>query len=128
MLGQESRLGLRTLLLLVLPALIQASPFIGLGILDTIEGLLGASNSSLAAGLSAFLGDHGSVIFQNGLMDEKTNATTTNCPRMAVIFARGTNEPGLFSLIFRRAIDTVFSTLRKSTIVVEDLVSGYQLA
>lgn len=89
---------LQILLFLLLPV-VQASPFLGLGILDTIEGLLGATNSSLAAGLTAFLGDHGSVIFQNGLMDEKTNRTTTNCPRMAIIFARGTNEPGLFSLI-----------------------------
>ncbi|KAH7383696.1 cutinase-domain-containing protein [Cadophora sp. MPI-SDFR-AT-0126] len=84
---------LQILLFLLLPV-VQASPFLGLGILDTIEGLLGATNSSLAAGLTAFLGDHGSVIFQNGLMDEKTNRTTTNCPRMAIIFARGTNEPG----------------------------------
>ncbi|KAK0102929.1 hypothetical protein ONS95_000879 [Cadophora gregata] len=85
---------LQALLFLLLPTLTGAAPFIGSGILDTIEGLLGTTNSSLAAGLTALLGDHGSVIFQNGLMDEKTNRTTRHCPRMAVIFAKGASEPG----------------------------------
>ncbi|KAI9054794.1 hypothetical protein LZ554_001941 [Drepanopeziza brunnea f. sp. 'monogermtubi'] len=58
---------------------------------DVLRGVLGA-NSSLASGLGAFLGDHGSVIYQNGLRNKKTNQTI--CPAMSVIFARGTNEPG----------------------------------
>ncbi|CZR62422.1 related to cutinase precursor [Phialocephala subalpina] len=39
--------------------------------------------------LGAFLGDHGTVIFQNALVKN-----TTACPAMSVIFARGTAEPG----------------------------------
>lgn len=44
-------------------------------------------NSS--AVLGAFLGDQGTVIFQNELLKN-----TTICPVMSVIFARGTAEPG----------------------------------
>ena len=47
-------------------------------------------NSSLV--LETFLGDHGTVVFQNGLLKN-----TTSCPAMAVIFARGTAEPGEWS-------------------------------
>lgn len=47
------------------------------------------SNSTLGSVLGTFLGDHGSVIFQNDLVKNKTA-----CPAMSVIFARGTLEPG----------------------------------
>lgn len=85
-------------LLALLATPTQASPFLGSGILEGLESLLGAANSSLAAGLSAFLGDHRTVVFQNGLRDETMNSTGEGkvCPRMSVIFARGTGEPGLF--------------------------------
>jgi hypothetical protein len=41
--------------------------------------------------LNTFLGDDDSVILQNGL---KGVGNGTACPKMAVIFARGTAEPG----------------------------------
>ncbi|KAL2061772.1 hypothetical protein VTL71DRAFT_7150 [Oculimacula yallundae] len=89
-------------------------------ILQNLETLLDkASNGSLAAGLGAFLGDHGTVVFQNGFRElgmMGRNGTGTGkgmdgvnglelgmdgvdvmrmkCPRLSVIFARGTGEPG----------------------------------
>jgi hypothetical protein len=44
-----------------------------------------------SSALGAFLGDDGTVIFQNGLLKN-----TSACPAMSVIFARGTLEPGMF--------------------------------
>lgn len=51
-----------------------------------LSSVLGNSTGSV---LGTFLGDHGTVIFQNALVKN-----TTACPSMSVIFARGTLEPG----------------------------------
>jgi len=51
-----------------------------------LDSLLGNSNSSI---LTTFLGDHGTVIFQNGVLKN-----STGCATMTVLFARGTAEPG----------------------------------
>jgi hypothetical protein len=57
------------------------------GLLNRTSSLLGDASSVLGT----FLGDHGTVIFQNGLLKN-----TSACPAMSVIFARGTAEPGEF--------------------------------
>ncbi|KUJ10260.1 cutinase-domain-containing protein [Mollisia scopiformis] len=64
--------------------------FVSAGILDDIGSSLGSLlGNNTASVLGTFLGDHGTVIFQNGLLKN-----TTACPAMSVIFARGTAEPG----------------------------------
>jgi hypothetical protein len=54
------------------------------------------NNSSV---LNTFLGDHGTVIFQDDLLQN-----TTACPAMSVIFARGTAEVGECCLLDFRSI------------------------
>ncbi|PBP28852.1 cutinase [Diplocarpon rosae] len=71
------------------PVSVLADPSLDRG--DLLRSVL-ATNSSLENGLRGFLGDHGTVIFQNALRDKVTNQTI--CPGMSVIFARGTAEPG----------------------------------
>lgn len=63
--------------------------FFNLGDLGSLTSSL---NSSEAAGLTAFLGEGDSVIFQNQVLDA-LNATDS-CAAMTVLFARGTDEPG----------------------------------
>jgi hypothetical protein len=59
------------------------------------EALCLASFLNNSSVLSTFLGDHGTVIFQNDLLQN-----TTACPAMSVIFARGTAEVGEWCLPF----------------------------
>jgi hypothetical protein len=61
----------------------------GASSLNTLSGLLNNS-----AGLSTFLGDHNTVIFQNAVLKN-----TSTCPAMTVLFARGTLEPGISPLL-----------------------------
>ncbi|CZS92183.1 uncharacterized protein RAG0_02662 [Rhynchosporium agropyri] len=80
-------------------------------ILDTIENMLkpasnSTANSNLPAELVAFISQHGMAILQNGLaaLGMGVNMNGTNvmsgtgkkvvCPKMSVVFARGTGEPG----------------------------------
>jgi hypothetical protein len=63
------------------------------------------NNSSI---LSAFLGDHGTVIFQDGVL-----SNNSSCAAMAVLFARGTAEPGVLFLFgitsFQKKLATNFA-------------------
>ncbi|PBP21072.1 cutinase [Diplocarpon rosae] len=83
------RLVLIAALTFFVPVSVLADPSLDRG--DLLRNVL-ATNSSLENGLRGFLGDHGTVIFQNVLRDKATNQTI--CPGMSVIFARGTAEPG----------------------------------
>lgn len=65
----------------------------GNGKKNGLEGLLNSTSLGEAASvLETVLGDHGTVIFQNGLLKNRTSS----CAAMSVIFARGTSEPGGF--------------------------------
>ncbi|KAN0104468.1 Cutinase domain containing protein [Hyaloscypha variabilis] len=71
-------------IILYLPAVIIASFSCPASVPLCLESFFNTSSV-----LGTFLGDYGTVIFQNGLLKN-----TSACPSMSVIFARGTAEPG----------------------------------
>ena len=77
--------------LLLLPMLAQALPYP-----ESKERDLSSSVDASSV-LKGLLGDVQTVIFQNDLLK---NGTT--CPKMSVLFARGTAEPGRFFLLMTR--------------------------
>lgn len=83
--------------LLILPFLTQAlpspnSPYVEVEQRDILGSLSTFLNDSSSA-LQAILDDHGTVIFQNDIL-KNGNGTAGSCPKMTVLFARGTVEPG----------------------------------
>ncbi len=95
------------ILLFSSPALVGAddeSKWARSSVAETLANSLLGSLGNGSSALGAFLGDHDTVIFQNGLVRLSStgmNGTAVTCPSLSVIFARGTLEPGMYFVVSR---------------------------